>query len=517
MVPCLTRRMDEYVGLGEQEVRLVVRVEGGVLDRGGDDLDEVVRLCMRPVSGRSLGTERGYVRRAWSVVRRPWCAVAWLAGWSGVERRRAVMTSSGEPPRVSALLPLAPPAHSVGAISALLSPVVRTAYSRPRSVHLPPACQHGRRHPRTHAAMADPLHHISAAIALPPVIGNALKPAADVASGPTAHDAQDACPPPLTATGSSDLAGLDKSVTPEPQPGSKKAIVRKSLDDLGRFLKTPLGILVGLYGILVVAWGAALVIILAGWTPMTKNTQDIWVEVCSQVRFPTHAHRTISRLTKPLSRTGQVLNGLFTITGIGLIPWRIHDAWHMSVITRYRRKILKLARRRAEERSDDGENTFSSSEASIPAPQARIPERAVGRARIPVSSGEARTPAPQARTSEAVERSEHTSAAGKDIRGRRRTAEISARRAQRAYQRRRKILKLARRRRWRRRVTDGELTESADASSFLAEAERTRLARSEQKFMHAQPWYIPHETDTHRVSPARETGARARAGRRRGR
>lgn len=146
----------------------------------------------------------------------------------------------------------------------------------------------GRHHP-THASMSDQLYNISAAIALPPVIGNALKPTADVApfvtQVSTAHDAQDTYPPQLT-TESSDLSGLGKSVSPEPQPGRKKVITQKTHVDLWVFLKTPLGIVVGLYGFLVVVWGAALVIILAGWTPMTRNTQDIWVEICSQVRFP---------------------------------------------------------------------------------------------------------------------------------------------------------------------------------------------------------------------------------------
>lgn len=85
MVACFTRGMHEYVGLGEEEVRLV-RVEGGVMDRGGDDLDEVVRLCAAVGQWKVLGDSRGYVRLEWSVVRRPWCAgVCWIATWLDVE------------------------------------------------------------------------------------------------------------------------------------------------------------------------------------------------------------------------------------------------------------------------------------------------------------------------------------------------------------------------------------------------------------------------------------------------
>jgi hypothetical protein len=175
--------------------------------------------------------------------------------------------------------------------------------------------------------MSNQLNNISAAIAVPPVLGSKINtvtsddgPTYPPAAPPTtsADEPQDA--PKLTSK-PSETSLLDKP-TPESSPKTKKEIIRKALKDLWTFLKTPLGFIVGIYGFLVVVWGAALVIILAGWTPMSKNTQDIWVEICSQV-----------------------LNGLFTVTGIGLIPWRVRDAWHMSVITRYRRKIIKLARR----------------------------------------------------------------------------------------------------------------------------------------------------------------------------
>jgi hypothetical protein len=51
--------MYKDVRLGEEEVRLVVRaeviVEMGVVDRGGDDLDEIVRL----LTWRSVGVREG--------------------------------------------------------------------------------------------------------------------------------------------------------------------------------------------------------------------------------------------------------------------------------------------------------------------------------------------------------------------------------------------------------------------------------------------------------------------------
>lgn len=75
------------------------------------------------------------------------------------------------------------------------------------------------------------------------------------------------------------------------------------------FIKTPIGIFFLVYGILVVFWGAALVLILATAIPMpSQNTRDYWVEISSQI-----------------------LNGLFTITGIGLIPWRTVDTCALCV------------------------------------------------------------------------------------------------------------------------------------------------------------------------------------------
>ena len=45
---------------------------------------------------------------------------------------------------------------------------------------------------------------------------------------------------------------------------SKKEWLKRSLKGVWAFLKTPMGIIVGIYGFLVVFWGAALVIFLAG-------------------------------------------------------------------------------------------------------------------------------------------------------------------------------------------------------------------------------------------------------------
>ncbi|KAG1755596.1 hypothetical protein EDB19DRAFT_1842996 [Suillus lakei] len=96
--------------------------------------------------------------------------------------------------------------------------------------------------------------------------------------------------------------------------------VKRTLQGVWSFLKTPMGIITGIYGFLVVFWGAALVLFLLRWINLhNANTQGFWVEVCSQVEC-----------------------GLFTITGIGLIPTRALDTYRICKIWYYKRKTTKL-------------------------------------------------------------------------------------------------------------------------------------------------------------------------------
>ncbi|KAK0544172.1 hypothetical protein OC844_007496 [Tilletia horrida] len=101
----------------------------------------------------------------------------------------------------------------------------------------------------------------------------------------------------------------------------KRAQLKRVLKGLWAFLKTPQGIIVGIYGFLVVFCGAALVIFLLGWIDHGNN-KDFWVEVFSQA-----------------------VNGLFTLTGVGLIPWRVRDTVRMAGICYYQHKIWRLRKR----------------------------------------------------------------------------------------------------------------------------------------------------------------------------
>merc|ERR1712098_233488 len=79
----------------------------------------------------------------------------------------------------------------------------------------------------------------------------------------------------------------------------------------GRFVLTPFGFLITIYGLNVVAWGAMIFFLLLNAAPAMCNpscsdkhhsARQIWIEIDSQV-----------------------LNALFCVTGFGLIPWRFRD------------------------------------------------------------------------------------------------------------------------------------------------------------------------------------------------
>ncbi|KAF7292416.1 hypothetical protein HMN09_01225700 [Mycena chlorophos] len=96
--------------------------------------------------------------------------------------------------------------------------------------------------------------------------------------------------------------------------------IRRTLKGVWAFLKTPLGVLAGIYGFCVVFWGAAIIFFLAKFINLhNENTQGFWVEVSSQV-----------------------VNGLFTVTGLGLIPSRVLDTYRVFWIWYYKRRTRRL-------------------------------------------------------------------------------------------------------------------------------------------------------------------------------
>ncbi|PPQ77440.1 LOW QUALITY PROTEIN: hypothetical protein CVT25_011022 [Psilocybe cyanescens] len=89
------------------------------------------------------------------------------------------------------------------------------------------------------------------------------------------------------------------------------------------YLSQHFNIITGIYGFLVVFWGAAIVVFLAKIINFhNANTQGFWVEVSSQVE-----------------------TGLFTVTSIGLIPSRVLDTYRIWRIWRYKQKTIKLRKK----------------------------------------------------------------------------------------------------------------------------------------------------------------------------
>ncbi|KAJ5492818.1 hypothetical protein N7539_001564 [Penicillium diatomitis] len=79
-----------------------------------------------------------------------------------------------------------------------------------------------------------------------------------------------------------------------------------------RWIATPKGFLVTIYGLNVVAWGGMLFLLICNAAPAMchpscndlYSSRRIWIEI-----------------------TSQILNGLFCVTGFGLAPWRFRDMY----------------------------------------------------------------------------------------------------------------------------------------------------------------------------------------------
>jgi hypothetical protein len=78
-----------------------------------------------------------------------------------------------------------------------------------------------------------------------------------------------------------------------------------------------------------VFWGTALVLFLFKWINLhNSSTQNFWEEICEQILNGTSYSHYIYRAI--ISHTYFI--GLFCLTGIGLIPWRIVDTYRPSLL-----------------------------------------------------------------------------------------------------------------------------------------------------------------------------------------
>lgn len=95
---------------------------------------------------------------------------------------------------------------------------------------------------------------------------------------------------------------------------------RRVMRGVWSFVKTPLGIVTAIYGFLVVFWGTALVFFLLKFINFhNRDTQDLWIELSQQI-----------------------LTSLFSITSIGIMPFRIVDTYRIFKIWYYKRKTRIL-------------------------------------------------------------------------------------------------------------------------------------------------------------------------------
>ena len=98
-----------------------------------------------------------------------------------------------------------------------------------------------------------------------------------------------------------------------PKHSTKQATII-GLRSFGKWVITPFGFLLTLYALNIVAWGGMLFLILIHATPAMAHPSyndnysgaKIWLEI-----------------------TSQILNALFCVTGLGLIPWRFRDLWYL--------------------------------------------------------------------------------------------------------------------------------------------------------------------------------------------
>ncbi|RDW66018.1 hypothetical protein BP6252_09653 [Coleophoma cylindrospora] len=103
-----------------------------------------------------------------------------------------------------------------------------------------------------------------------------------------------------------------------PPKHTKMQSVKIGLRAYWKFLWTPFGFLLTIYALNIVAWGGMLFLVLIGAAPAMcppnakypcndkRSAKNTWIEIDSQI-----------------------LNALFCVTGLGLIPWRFRDLYYL--------------------------------------------------------------------------------------------------------------------------------------------------------------------------------------------
>ncbi|TVY75836.1 hypothetical protein LSUE1_G004818 [Lachnellula suecica] len=94
-----------------------------------------------------------------------------------------------------------------------------------------------------------------------------------------------------------------------------------------KFVRTPTGVLMTIYGLNIVAWGAMLFFLLLGVAPAMNHPSKDAIN---------------SPRKKWLEIDSQILNALFCVTGFGLAPWRFRDLyWLIQARLRKNRNAMR--------------------------------------------------------------------------------------------------------------------------------------------------------------------------------
>ncbi|KAL8287282.1 hypothetical protein RQP46_003734 [Phenoliferia psychrophenolica] len=215
------------------------------------------------------------------------------------------------------------------------------------------------------------------------------------------------------------------------------------LKGIWAFLKTPIGVCAGIYGFLVVFWGAGLVLVLIGAIPMNSYDKKLWVEIASQI-----------------------LTGLFCITSLLPLPWRLIDWYNIIIIWR----SARLTRQRR---------------AKLALPPLRDPNDLPDppQAEFWVAPGGEKLSGPRPSPSTApstvkkhTKKGDSPSREDGSVTPEDRAVELMAMESKAGT------------------VEDEEVV-------VLSEEEEERLRRAQVKFARSQTWYRPHTTPTHHASP----------------
>lgn len=89
---------------------------------------------------------------------------------------------------------------------------------------------------------------------------------------------------------------------------------KRGLISFGKYCLTPLGFFVVLYGLLVVAWGGMLFLLLCNAAPA------MCYPTCDNINSPRRIW---------IEYDSQIVNALFCVTGFGLAPWRFRDLYYL--------------------------------------------------------------------------------------------------------------------------------------------------------------------------------------------